>query len=317
MGTLRDLRRGDKERSEADSEKVRLFARLEELRSRQGKTWKEISQIIQEEGLGGSDESPTSNALRKRYTRWSQSEKGIPGESSPVSETETEQEQGITDFDRLQKHRMGSALKGFEGGGSVPDGSVEDAIAGLVTLNKTLLEQIQESNRLIQRLEKRLEEQERKSSHTGIDIEQPVTTRDLLELLKEATAGRLQMMHIEEERKDYPSREEVHQLIDEIVEERVEAELKSMLTPEGSFAGELSNLVDRRLRILFSGGEPVVKTAHPGPGRGRRGRTHKKFSASLEETLFERVRSLPGQFSGHLSNALEAYLSVVEEKTED
>ena len=87
-----------------------------------------------------------------------------------------------------------------------------------------------------------------------------------------------------------------------------------MLSEEGSFSKELAHLVDHRLKTLFSGGEPVVQTAHAGPGRGKRGKTHKKFSASLEESLFERVKSLPGQFSGHLSNALEAYLSVVEEK---
>ena len=38
---------------------------------------------------------------------------------------------------------------------------------------------------------------------------------------------------------------------------------------------------------------------------GKKGKTHKKFSASLEEGLFERVRGLPGQFSAHLSNALD------------
>ena len=122
------------------------------------------------------------------------------------------------------------------------------------------------------------------------------------------------MQYIEEERKDSPSREEIQQLIDGIVEEKVDTELKIMLSEGGSFSAELSRLIDQRLKTLFSAAEPVVKTAHAGPGRGKRGRTHKKFSASLEERLFERVKGLPGQFSGHLSNALEAYLSVVEEK---
>ena len=49
----------------------------------------------------------------------------------------------------------------------------------------------------------------------------------------------------------------------------------------------------------------------------KRGKTHKKFSASLEESLFDRVKSLPGQFSGHLSNALEAYLAVMEDEKAD
>ena len=49
-------------------------------------------------------------------------------------------------------------------------------------------------------------------------------------------------------------------------------------------------LVDQRLRTIFSSDEPVVKTAHAGPGRGKKGKTHKKFSASLEEGLFERAK---------------------------
>jgi hypothetical protein len=106
-------------------------------------------------------------------------------------------------------------------------------------------------------------------------------------------------------------------LIDGNVEEKVEAELKAMLSEGGSFSRDLNHLIDRRLRILFSGADQPVKTTQAGPGRGRKGKTHKKFSASLEESLFDRVKSLPGQFSGHLSNALEAYLSVMEEKKED
>ncbi len=288
MGSLRDLKRGEKP-SDAGSETSRLYSRLQELVIEYGNAWTKISEAIKSEGFREKDEPFTANALRKRYMRWKESERAarLPVSSRPAVSTDP-----------------------------VPPHSPIPGVEELISINKQLLAQVRESNKMMSRLEKRIEEQQ-KSSHTEHTDEQPVTSRDLLELLRELGAGRLQMMHIEEERKDYPSREEVHQLIDEIVEERVEAELKSMLTPEGSFSGELSHLVDRRLKTLFSGGQPVVQTAHAGPGRGKRGKTHKKFSASLEESLFERVKSLPGQFSGHLSNALEAYLSVVEEKTED
>ena len=302
----------------AASDKAGLFSRLHELHIHQGKTWKEIEDVLRGEGYEEKGKSLTDNALRKRFTRWSKSEEGVPGESSLASEPESKQEQGRSDFDRLQKHRMDSALKGFGRGGSAPSGSVEDAIASLVTLNGQLLAQIEESNRTMKRLEKRIGEQ--KTSHTGSDTEQPVSSRDLLELLKEIGSGRQQMQFIEEERtgqKDYMGREEVVMLLEETVQDRIDTELKTMLAEGGSFARELTLLVDQRLKTLFSGGEPVTKTPHAGPGRGKRGKTHKKFSASLEESLFERVKSLPGQFSGHLSNALEAYLSVVEEKTED
>ena len=286
MGSLRDLKRGDSP-SGVGSETSRLYSRLQELVIEYGNAWKTISEVIEAEGFREKDEVFTPNALRKRYMRWKESERAarLPVSSTPPVSTE-----------------------------SSPAHSPIPGVEELIALNKQLLGQVRESNRLMQRLEKRLEEQGSKTIHTQHTDDQPITSRDLLELLKELGAGRLQMMHIEEERKDYPSREEVHHLIDEIVEERVEAELKSMLTPEGSFSVELSHLVDRRLKTLFSGSEPVPQTAHAGPGRGKRGKTHKKFSASLEESLFERVKSLPGQFSGHLSNALEAYLSVVEEK---
>ena len=125
------------------------------------------------------------------------------------------------------------------------------------------------------------------------------------------------MQYIEEERKDYVGREEVLQLLEETVEDKVDAELKIMLSEGGSFSKQLNHLIDHRLRTLFSGGEPVISTAQAGPGRGKRGKTHKIFSASLEEILFNRVKSLPGQFSAHLARALEGYLSVVEEKKAD
>lgn len=283
MGSLRDLKRESK-KPEGDSDTTQLYSRLQELAIEHGKSWAKIAEVMEQEGFKERGEPLTANALRKRYTRWKESEKAA----------------------RLPVSRAAP-------GSTEPAHPQTPGMKELIAINNQLLSQVQESNRMMARLMKHLEEQQ-KSSHTEHTDEQPITSRDLLELLKEMGAGRQQMMHIEEERKDYPSREEVQELIEGIVEEKVEAELKSMLTPEGSFSGELSHLVDRRLKTLFSGGEPVVQTAHPGPGRGKKGRTHKKFSASLEESLFERVKSLPGQFSGHLSNALEAYLAVMEEK---
>jgi hypothetical protein len=202
--------------------------------------------------------------------------------------------------------------KEFEDGAALPAAS-EDAIAAgiasLLSLNNQLLEEIQQSHRVIERLEKRLDEQKNRTSAT--DTEQPVTSRDLLELLREF--GRGQQMKFIEENKEYDvSRQEVQELIDGLVEQKVDSELKAMLSDEGSFSNQLTHLVDHRLRSFFSGGEPVATTPHAGPGRGRKGKTHKKFSASLEQSLFVRVKTLPGKFSSHLSNALEAYLAVME-----
>jgi len=290
-------------------DKAYLFSRLRELHIHLGKIWKEIEDVLRGEGHQEKGKFLTANALRKRFTRWSKTD--IP--SKTPEEPEVEPAGFRIQSEESQTDRYGRQLDEAEFG--LPGSKIASSLASLVSLNNQLLEQLREFNVRIGRLERDIEEQKSQTSHTGIDAEeQPVTTRDLLELLKEFSAGRPQMQFIEEERKDFPLREEIQQVIDRIVEEKVESELKAMLASEGSFAIELSHLVDQRLKTLFSGGEPVVQTAHAGPGRGKRGKTHKKFSASLEESLFERVKGLPGQFSGHLSNALEAYLAVVEEK---
>jgi len=307
MGTLRDLQRGHKDGSEANSQTNRLFSRLQELHAHQGKTWKEIAQVLEEEGYQEKGETLTANALRKRFTRWSKSEEGVPGESSLASVPVSTQEQGGSDFDRLQKNRMDSALKGFGRGGSAPGGSVEDAFAGLVTLNSQLLAQIEESNRTMKRLEKSIEEH--KTSHTDSDTEQPVSSRDLLELLKEIGSGRQQMQFIEEERRNYVAREEVKLLLEELIPDRVDAELKAMLDGE-PVKTLIAQVLDERLKAYMGG--ITVKEQHSGPGRGRSGKTHKKFSASLPEDLFEEVKSLPGMFSAHLDAALRFYLKMTK-----
>jgi hypothetical protein len=289
MGSLRDLKRGSK-KSEAASDTVKLYSKLQELVIEYGNAWTKIAEAIEAEGYRERGEILTSNALRMRYKRWKKSESA---ERLPVSSASP---------GSAEPAPLHSPVQGLE---------------ELISINNQLLRQIQESLGLMARLEKRMEEQELKTSHTEYTDEQPVSSRDLLELLKEMGAGRQQMRIIEEKRKDYVSREEVQQLIEETVQDRIDAELKTMLSEEGGVSKDIVRLIDKRLKTLFSRGESVAKTARAGPGRGRKGKTHKKFSASLEESLFDRVKSLPGQFSGHLSNALEAYLAVMEEKPED
>jgi hypothetical protein len=300
--------RFSRETNMALSDKAELFSRLHELRSQQGKGWKEIANILEKEGYEENGKALTDNALRKRYTKWNTTE--TRGTSPVASDRESKQETQGSDFDRLQKSRMDSALKQFGRGGSVPAGSPEDAIASLMTLNNQLLSQVQESNRLMQRLEKRIEQQELKSSHTGIDTEdQPVTSRDLLELLKELTSRRDQMIHIEEQKRNYIEREEVQQLLEELIPDKVDAELRTMLQGQ-----PVRNLISGILDDMLNGymQDITVKEAHRGPGRGKLGRTHKKFSASLPEDLFAEVKSLPGMFSSHLDASLRLYLKMLK-----
>ncbi len=286
MGSLRDLKRESK-KPETDSDTVKLYSRLQELAFEYGNAWKKIADAIEAEGYRERGEILTPNALRMRYRRWEKSEIAT---SLPVSSASP----GSTEPAPLQSRGRG----------------VEE----LISINKQLLRQILESHRMMSRLEKRIEEQALKTSHTEHTDEQPVSSRDLLELIKEMGAGRQQMRITEEERKDYVSREEVQQLIEETVQDRIDAELKTMLSDEGGVSRDIARLIDQRLRTLFSGGEVVAKTSQAGPGRGKKGKTHKKFSASLESDLYLRVKSLPGMFSQHLANSLEAYLAVMGEE---
>jgi hypothetical protein len=298
----------------AAPDKSSLLSRLQELHSQPGRTWNEIAHILKEEGYEEKGKALSGNALRKRYAKLNKPDP--VGRPSAASKPQSSQTERGSDFDRLQKSRMDSYSKRFEEGAALPALSPEDALAAstasLVDLNRQLLEQIEQSHRMIERLEKKIEEQEQKATHTGMDTEQPVTPRELLELLKEFARGQ-EMKFIEENKEYHLSRREVLQLLDEKVEDRVDSELRAMLAAEGSFSQVLSQLIDQRLKTLFSG-EPISTTPHAGPGRGKKGKSHVKFSASLEERLYARARSLPGQFSRHLANALSAYLAAVEEK---
>lgn len=282
MGSLRDLQRESKT-SEAASDTVKLYSRLNELVIEYGNAWKEIAKAIEAEGYRERGEVLTHNALRKRYTRWKES--GKPSRlfvsSTPPGSTEPAP--------------LHSPIPGVE---------------ELISINKQLLAQIQESNRIMQWLEKRLEEQEQKTSHTGVDTEeQPVTSRDLLELLKEITSRRDQMIHIEEQKRNYVEREEVQQLLQELITDGVDAELRTMLNGE-PVRNLISGILDERLKGYMQ--DITVKEAHRGPGRGKLGRTHKKFSASLPEDLFAEVKSLPGMFSAHLDASLRLYLKMLK-----
>ena len=143
---------------------------------------------MEEEGYEEKGKALTDNALRKRYSRWKESEAlGVASSESAVSDFDKPSQK--LDLDWLQKGRMEASLKSFEEAESAAARSPEkivSEIASLVSLNNQLLEQVRQSNERMQRLERRLEEQAQKTDHTGIDTEeQTVTSRDLLELLKE------------------------------------------------------------------------------------------------------------------------------------
>lgn len=117
------------------------------------------------------------------------------------------------------------------------------------------------------------------------------------------------MKFIEEDTTDFISEENSPQSVQELVQDNIDSELKIMLDGE-PVRHLISGIIDEKLRDYFQGIK--VKEHHQGPGRGKVGKTHKKFSASLPQDLFESVKALPGLFSAHLDASLRFYLKMVQ-----
>lgn len=115
------------------------------------------------------------------------------------------------------------------------------------------------------------------------------------------------MRYIEEDTSNYIS--EDRHFIDETIEDRVDSELKMMLEGEG-VRRLISELIDEKLRLFFQ--DIRIKHYHSGPGRGKIGRTSRKFSASIPNDLFDEIKSLPGLFSSHLEAALRLYSKMLK-----
>lgn len=101
----------------------------------------------------------------------------------------------------------------------------------------------------------------------------------------------------------------VKSAIEDAVLDILDQELLLMVNGEG-FKKRMEALVDARLHALI--GAITIRTSGAGPGRGHKGRSHRKISLSLPETLYQRARELEGFFSCHVASALELYLRLQE-----
>jgi hypothetical protein len=101
--------------------------------------------------------------------------------------------------------------------------------------------------------------------------------------------------------------DKISSAIENSVQEAVDEELTMMVRGEG-FKKRIQNLVDSQLQSLVS--EIAIKTSGAGPGRGHKGRSHKKISLSLPKPLYMKVKELDGFFSCHVASALELYLKL-------
>jgi hypothetical protein len=95
------------------------------------------------------------------------------------------------------------------------------------------------------------------------------------------------------------------------IQETVDKELLLMVNGE-SFKRSINDAIDAQFRSLIR--ETVIKTSGSGPGRGHKGRSHRKISLSLPESLYLKARELEGFFSFHVAAALEIYLKLQEKR---
>lgn len=95
--------------------------------------------------------------------------------------------------------------------------------------------------------------------------------------------------------------------IENAVQESIDQELTMMVKGEG-FKKRIQDVVDVRLQSLVN--EMAIKTSGAGPGRGHKGRSHRKISLSLPEPLYLKVKELDGFFSCHVASSLELYLKL-------
>ncbi len=99
----------------------------------------------------------------------------------------------------------------------------------------------------------------------------------------------------------------VKSAIEDTVQNTVDKELLLMVNGEG-FKKRTEALIDARLHSLVEG--IAIRTNGAGPGRGHVGKSHRKISLSLPETLYQQARELQGFFSCHVASALELYLKL-------
>jgi hypothetical protein len=99
----------------------------------------------------------------------------------------------------------------------------------------------------------------------------------------------------------------VKSAIQDAVQDTVDTELLLMVNGE-DFKKRIEALIDAILHSLVE--RIAIRTNGAGPGRGHKGKSHRKISLSLPEPLYLKARELDGFLSCHMASALELYLKL-------
>jgi len=260
-----------------------LMERTTALVKEYGTTWKTIAGLLHQEGFTQPDGSPlTVDTLRKRYKKWIEQ-----SEATPSPETLRSQE------------NASPAKVPHPEATSQPDkspGKTKHTVEAMIPVSE-LLELFKVS------LERR-----------DAMLAQKLKTDDE----KQLSQDRLTSM---EERLEEKLVKMLKEELTELVEDSVDRELKSMVTPGGSFERDLKPLVAKLmdekvsdpLASLLSGID-MTHEHRGGPGRGHKGEKMARFSATMHGDTYSRMKNLDGTFSSHLTAACRLYLRVLESK---
>jgi hypothetical protein len=279
---------------ESERNKTDLMSRAAELfQEFRGPHWAEIVKELEGEGyLKGDDKALTSNALRKRSQKDPVLRRLL--EDYRQGKLQPREMSLLTvPKEHLEKRPAPSRTR-------VKRDNIADHAGDTTVTAKEVLALLQGS---MQRRDEILIEQIRQSN-TGGDMGGLLQIEDRMVQKMNQEWGKI--------------KEKVGQIevrLEILVEDKVDENLKSMVTPEGSFAKDLESVVTKVIEKKFSGEAGTLLSALPmtpgqGPGRWEGEGKMARFSATMPQHLYDAMKGIKddASFSARISAAVDFYL---------
>lgn len=267
-------------------QKNHLMERSDELVNIHGRRWKKIISILTAEGFTQDDGSPlTGDIIRKRYQRWLKNAVKMP--KTRALPAQKRRATGKTEATEPETSADSSSEKSiYTSNATIPVSELLELFKGSLERRDHMLAEKAKNYTYFHAVEER------------ISLMEARLEAKLLKRLKDEVAER--------------------------VTENVDDELKTMLAPGGSFERDLKALISKQLDekaqeslVSLLDGIDVSYERPPGPGRGRKGkRKTARFSATMAEETYDKMKDLPGTFSSRLTAACLLYLRALETKRE-
>lgn len=259
-----------------------------------GPRWSEIAKELEGEGYLEDGKPLTSNALRKRFQKNPVLRRLL--EDSRQGKLQPKDISVLAVPKEVLENQSPQSL------GRVKRDITKDHTKDTTVTAKEVLALLQSS---MQRRDEILIEQIRKST-TGSDMGVLLQIEDRM-----VTKMNEEWKRIEDEL------EQVEARLEMLVEHRVEENLQSLVTPGGSFAKDLENIIDQILDRKLSGQAETLFSAltlapgQPGgPGRWEGEGKMARFSATMPQRLYDRMKAIEGDasFSARIAAACDVYL---------